>query len=386
MVRESLFKMSQLGENHVNRRIVFTSNTSFNIYNFRYGLLKALKDLGYDIIALVPEDEYSDLLEREFNLYRIKNLRRRGKNPLKEFFLILEYLNYYKRLDPQKVISFTVKPNIYSSLVCMILNTECYCVITGLGFLFIRKDFFSKVVQYLYKMAFRGSKNIIFQNQDDMEEFIRRGIIKEKKAKVIMSSGVDTAYFSKCHCKDKEENDKIVFLMVARILWDKGIKEYVEAIKLLKEKREDFEAWLLGGVDTDNPSCVSREKLDDWEAQGLIKYLGHAKDVRPYLCQADCVVLPSYREGVPRSLLEAMAMGKPIITTNTAGCKDVVEDFKNGFLVKPKDIDSLYAAMGRFLELAVDERESMGKYGRQKVIKKFGEKVIIARYLEVLNY
>lgn len=369
------------------KKIVVTSNTSWSLYNFRLGLMNALKKEGFHVIAVAPEDEYSEKLKKHFDFIALKHLDRKGKNPLKDIKLLVEYLSVYRKLKPELVINYTIKPNIYSSIACRLLRIKTISVITGLGYVYVRRGWIEKIVDMLYKIALSGNEKIVFQNKEDYEEFLRRGIVTHVKALYIPGSGVNTEYFSPSIFNELNNRDEIfTFLMVSRLLWDKGVGEYVECARRIKEEFSEVRFWLLGPLDRGNPSAVPEEKLKEWVEEVLVEYLGVAEDVRPFICKADCVVLPTYyREGLPRTILEAMAMEKPVITTDAPGCREAVIDGFNGFLIKPKDVKSLFQAMERMLILSPDERMEMGKRGRELVLEKFDEKIVIAKYLEIIE-
>ena len=368
-----------------NHKIVFTSNTSFSLYNFRYGVMKYLKDKGFEVIALAPKDDYSDLLKKNFEFLEIKNLDRKGTNPIVDFKLLLEYMKIYKIIKPDLVFSYTIKPNIYSSFACRFLRIKYINMLTGLGYIFIKENLLTKFIENLYKTAFGASYKVLFQNKDDMKLFINRKIVFENKTILTKSSGINTTYFSPDFCKVKNSDNKLIFLMITRLLWDKGVKEFVEAGRIVKSKYSNTEFLLLGPIDKDNPSAVSEIIIKEWANEGVAKYLGVSKDVRDYICEADVVVLPSYREGVPRSLIEAMAMGKPIITTDTSGCRDVCRDGENGLLVPVKDAQTLSEAMIKMIQVKEEGRKQMGQRGRNIVIEEFDEKIIIKQYMNLIE-
>lgn len=365
------------------KKIVLTSNTSWSIWNFRKALMDALLEKGYEVYIVAPEDEYAN---RFRNFIALRHLDRKGTNPIKDLKLFLEYISIYKRIKPDFVLNFTIKPNIYSSLACRVLGIKCISTITGLGYVFIKESPLTKLVSLLYKVALDKNHKVIFLNPDDVELFLARSIVYKDKTVIIKSEGVNTEYFSPEFCKDFQEFP-FVFLMVSRLLWDKGVGEFVSAGRVLKRKYGDkVEFWLLGPVDKGNPAAVSEEDIKNWVDEGTINYLGASQDVRPYLCQADCIVLPSYyREGIPRSLLEAMAMEKPIITTDNPGCREVCKDGYNGFLVKPRDVESLVKAMEKMLTMEKEKRLQMGKNGRLWVLEEFSEEKIVAKYLEIIQ-
>lgn len=347
--------------------------------------MKKLKAMGFEVIAVAPKDEYSEALEKEGFLYfEIKNLDRKGKNPLKDLRLFLEYFNLYKRIKPNLVINYTIKPNIYGALACGVLRIPSISVITGLGYTFIRKNWLTELIKILCRLAFRFNSYVLFLNREDMEtlkDFVR------DKAVLILSEGINTEHFNPDFCsKGRENPEKFVFLYVGRFLKDKGIIELIKAGEKLYEERKDFEIWLLGSLDSGNPQSLTEDEMKNLEKLPFVKFLPFAKDVRPFICNADCVVLPSYyREGVPRSLLEAMAMEKPIITTDAPGCRETCREGVNGFLVKPRDIDNLYQAMKNMLFLDRTSREKMGKEGRKLVVEKFDEKIIVNKYIEIIQ-
>lgn len=331
-------------------KIIFTSNTSWSLLNFRLGLMRTLKEKGHKIITVAPKDKYSEALKKEFDYFELNNLDRKGTNPLKEIKLFLEYVSLYRKIKPDLVLNFTIKPNIYSSIACSLLKIPCISVVTGLGYVYVKGGILSKITDFLYRLAFRSCNKVFFLNQKDKDYFIRKNIVSEDKAIVVYGEGVDIEKFNPEFCKENQKENSFTFFMITRLLWDKGVKEYIEAGRKLKEKHPQVKLLLLGAFDEGNPSAVPKDYIKKWCKEGVIEYLGVTDDVRPFICKADCVVLPSYyREGLPRVLLETMAMKKPIITADTVGCKEVCFNGINGFLVKPKDVESLYIAMEKMI-------------------------------------
>ncbi len=336
------------------------------------------------MVAVAPEDEFSHKLKAlGFDFYPIRSLDRKGKSPIKDLRLLSEYVSIYKRLKPHLVINFTIKPNIYGSIACGLLGIKSVSVLTGLGYVYIKGDLLEKLVNLLYRIAFYFNERVVFQNQEDMEFLLSKELIREEKVMLIKGSGINTELFKPTEIEDNKERP--VFLMISRLLWDKGVGEFIEAGRILKERAVDAELWLLGPFDEGNPAGVPREYIQKAQDQGLIKYLGQTQDVRPYIAKADAVVLPSYREGIPRVLLEAMAMAKPIITTDSVGCREVCKDGQNGFLVRPKDPQSLAEAMENFLKTSPEEKRKMGALGRSIVLTMFDEKIIIQKYLNLIH-
>lgn len=367
------------------RTIILTSNTSYSVFNFRIGLIRCLKENGHNVIVLAPYDDYSKLLEKECKYYKILNLERKGTNPIKDLKLLFEYLRYYKKLKPDTVISYTIKPNIYSAIACRILKIPTISVVTGLGYVFQRDGLLKKIVKLLYKLSLNMCYKVLVLNKDDALELEK--LLCVDKIMILPSSGINTEHFSKNFCKNilcnhfKEVN---VFLYLGRFLKDKGIVELIEAGKILWKERNDFEIWLVGGIDENNPATLTSEDIDKIKMLSFVKIFPFVKDVREFICKSDVVVYPSYREGIPRALLEAMAMEKPIITTDSVGCREVIRDGINGLIAKPKDVSSLYQAMRKFMYLDNTAKKLMGLKGREMVINMFDEKITNKHYLDLI--
>ncbi|MGC8890671.1 MAG: glycosyltransferase family 4 protein [bacterium] len=368
-------------------KILFVANVSRDLYNFRIGLMRTLKRRGFEVVCIAPKDSFSERFIKEgFRYVSVEYLKREEKGFFKNLLLIWELYKIYKKENPVLVLHYTIKPNIFGNIASKLSRVRSFSIVTGLGSFFVRKSIFQILIRFLYKISFNFTEKVFFLNREDRELFIKNGIISPNKAVLINGEGIDTSYFSPDFCSrvSKEEKNP-VFLLTARLLWDKGIKEFVESARKVKEIYPKAEFWLLGPIDEANPTAIPSKTVKDWEEKGIIKYLGIVDDVRPLICQSDVVVLPSYREGVPRSLLEAISMGKPIITTDTAGCREVIEDGRNGFLVKVKDVESLTNAMIRFIELSKEKKREMGMYSREKAIREFDERIIIDKYLEIIR-
>jgi glycosyltransferase involved in cell wall biosynthesis len=364
------------------KRIVLSSNTAFSLYNFRLHLMRTLKDKGYEVIAVSPEDgKYSELLGKEFSFFAVKSLDRKGTNPIKDLKLFFEYFWLFRRLKPDLVINFTIKPNIYGSISAGLLGIPSISVITGLGYVFIRESWLTKFVKLLYWLAFRFNKAVVFLNSEDL--ITLRSISKDKSF-LIESEGIDIKYFDPNLCREAKK-DEFTFLFVGRLLTDKGIYELKKAFERLKKEKPKVKLIIVGSPDEGNPNSVSKGELEKWVKEGLIEWHGFQEDVRPFFCMANCVVLPSYREGIPKVLLEAMAMEKPIITTDAPGCRNVCVDGVNGFLVKPKDVESLYLAMKRMVELGDEKLREFGKAGRRLAEEKYSVEKIVREYINLIK-
>ena len=363
--------------------IVVSSNTCWSIYNFRLDLIKKLKDKGYKVVIVAPYDEYSTKLSKEFDYYDIF-MNNKGTNPSEDIRTFFEYYRLYKKIRPQIALHYTIKPNIYGNLASKLLNIKTINNITGLGTLFIKDSFSTKIAKFLYKLSLSSSSKVFFQNRDDFELFVKNRLVNKEKCDIVPGSGIDVEKFKPINIEKKDNIFK--FLLIARMIWDKGIKEYVEAAKIIKNKYKNVEFLLLGPANVKNPTAIPIDTIKNWEKEGLVKYLGVTDNVKEEIAKVDCIVLPSYyREGVPRVLLESASMAKPIITTNNVGCKEVVDDKVNGYLCKVRNSKDLAGKMEKMLNLKEEERIKMGLKGREKMIKEFDKKIVINKYLEVIE-
>ena len=374
--------MSQIKKLH----IALVANTLWSVYNFRKGLIKSFISNGYRVTIVGPHDEFADRLE-ELGCEVVNiPISSQGKNPFVDVLLINRLRLLYKKIKPDFVFHYTIKPNIYGSIAAGLSGTKSIAITTGLGFVFNNSSLFTRIISYLYFFAFKYAKEVWFLNEDDKDVFIKRNIVAPAKAFILDGEGVDTDFFIPDAKYISQKNSKVKFLLVARMLWDKGVGIFVDAARKLKKQYPDVEFQLLGACDVDNPSAIPRDVIDKWHKEGIIDYLGVTKDVRKVVSQADCIVLPSYyREGVPRTLMEAASMGKPILTTDNVGCRNVVIEGQTGFLCQTKDVDSLAEAMIKIIHLTPEERVEMGQSGRNYMISRFDEKVIIADYFNAIQ-
>ena len=363
-------------------RIAIVLNTSWNIYNFRKGLAQTLLTEGHQVIAIAPPDKYSDyLIEMGCEYYPVK-LENKGSNPLKDFGYMYQLYQIYRKAKPDAILHFTIKPNIYGTLAAYPLKKLVINNVCGLGTVFLRDNFSSRIAKLLYKFSFRLPKKVFFQNEDDLHLFLEKKLIKEKPTDLVPGSGIPLNKFVPTPF---HRNKPFTFLMIARLLFDKGILEYIDAIKILKNKGVEAKFQLLGAIDTDRNLGISQNQLNEWINEGLVEYLGTTDNVAEVIAKADSVVLPSYREGTPRSLLEAAGMAKPIITTDIAGCKQTVDDGVNGLLCEVKNAEDLAAKMEQMLSFDDFELEAMGKASRKKVEEEFDEKIVIHKYMNIIQ-
>ena len=351
-------------------------------------LIKALKKAGHHVIAIAPKDNYVDLLlENDIEFIALKKLARKGTNPINDLLLVNELRKIYTKNKLDVVLQYTIKPNIYGTLAASLSNTKTICTVTGLGYTFLNKNLTAKIAHQLYRFAFKKADKILFQNTDDLQTFLDFNLANKSKCDIIHGSGIDVEKFHPDFCKNIENNkpENTRFLMIGRLLKDKGIFEYIEAAQLVKQQFPKTKFHVLGEIDTQNPSAIKKEELENWIKNDIIIYHEHAKDTRPFICNADCVVLPSYREGMPRVILEGMAMGKPCVTSDAPGCKDSIIDGESGFLCKTADSQSLANAMQTFILLNNDAKIEVGKQARKRAEIIFSSIYINDKYLMLIQ-
>lgn len=365
-------------------KVIIVLNTAWNLVNFRAGLIRALVAEGHEVVAVAPQDEYAPRLAALGCRFVALPMDNKGTHPGRDLLLFLRFLSLLRRERPDVFLGYTVKPNVYGSLAAHALGIPVVNNIAGLGAVFIRDNWLTRLVRLLYKTALSRSQHVFFQNDEDMRQFVEQGLVVADKVSRLPGSGVDLCSFYYSPMQPLG-NRAFRFLLVARLLWDKGVGEFVEAARMVRRQYPAAKFQLLGFLDVKNPTAVSRAQMDEWVAEGVVEYLGVADDVQPYLAAADCVVLPSYREGVPRSLLEAAAMGRPIVTTDAVGCRDAVSDGVNGLLCRVGDAGNLAEKMAQMIALSPEARAAMGQRGREKVEREFDERVVIKRYLDVIG-
>jgi len=372
-------------KNKKNTKVALVANSTWNIYNFRLNLVKRLEKEGAEVIIIAPVDEYIRYLNKASNIRHIplKTLSRKSTNPIKDLFLFWELFKIYKKEQPDLIIHYTIKPNIFGNIAAAFNHIRSLCVVTGLGYTFLNGGLAKKISNFLYRISFRFSQKVLFENRDDKALFIKEKIVREKYSVAVNGCGVDTKHYRPGR-RDRKD-DQLVFLFIGRLLYDKGIVEFVEAAKRMKAKFDNVTFWVIGELDYGNPSAISKDQLLNWVDQKFIYYHGTTSDIRVFIKKSDVVVLPSYREGLPKVILESMAMAKPIITTDTAGCKQTVDSGRNGLLVPVKSVPGLVKAMTFMNELEDIDLEIMGKLSRKKAIQEFDDSIITSQFVQIIN-
>lgn len=368
----------------MSRTVVISINASWNVINFRRGLIEAFQTKGWRVVVLAPTDEYTPRLAEldvEHVPIAVDSL---GLSPFRDLGLLLQYYRLLRRIRPDVFLGYTAKPNVYGSFAAQALGIRVVNNISGLGTAFIGGGVLQSIVATLYRIALRRSAIVFFQNPEDRDLFVDLGLVRPEQVRLLPGSGIDLDRF-RPELPPASAEGAFTFLLVGRLLQQKGVREFVEAARIVRGQEPQARFQLLGFLDTPNRSAIGRDEVAAWEAEGAIEYLGETDDVRPALAAADCVVLPSYREGLPRTLLEGAAMNRPLIATDVAGCRQVVEHGVNGLLCTVGDAGSLARAMLEMLRLGAAERSKMGAAGRALVERDFSEAKVVSAYLEAVG-
>jgi glycosyltransferase involved in cell wall biosynthesis len=369
------------------KRIAIIANTSWNIYNFRLGLIQFLIHHGYEVHVIAPLDEYTDKIKSFGIHFHRWLLLQKSTNPIYEFVSIIHLSKILKVLKIDYSLNFTIKPNLYATFLSIILDYKCINNVTGLGTMFIRQSFIFTLIRKLYAVIFNHSYHVFFQNESDMEFFISNKWITPYKASLLPGSGVDLARFKPYEKKSSESKDEINFIMIARLLYDKGIIEYLESAKsiILKYGNSKAKFHLMGKLETKKGLGIAEAQLQSYINENIITYHGFCENPELVMKDMDVLVLPSYREGMSKVLLEALAMGLPIITTNVPGCKECVAENQNGFLVEPRSIDSLIRGIERMIALESQVRKKFGETSRKLAEEKFSDKIVYNAYIKIIS-
>jgi len=375
-----------LSSNSINN-IAIVSNTSWSLYNFRKGLLQKLIINGFNVFAIAPRDEFVLEIEALGCIFiELKNINNKGKNPLEDILLTLELRKIFKVNKLNFCFFFTPKINIYGCFATKFTNIKVIATINGLGFVFNedQNKWLKLTVEKLYRLAFKNLEAIFFQNYDDKDYFLNNNIIdKNQHIVVVKGSGANLTEFDQK--KNFNPNEKLVFLLSSRLIKEKGIYEYFEAAKNLKTKYP-LVTFALLGLQANNPSAIPIEVINKMQATNVINYWGVSNNMTTILNKVDVMVLPSfYREGIPKILIEALAKGLPIITTDNVGCRETVDDGKNGFLVEVKNSKALELAMEKMINMPHFELELMGNFSRNKAELEFDEALNHKAYLAILK-
>jgi glycosyltransferase involved in cell wall biosynthesis len=365
-------------------KVAIVVNSAWAAYNFRFNLAKSLLNEGFEVVFIIPFDgKYSERLQLDFECCNL-NINPNSLNLFKELKTLFNLYIIYKKVKPNLICHFTIKLNIYGSIASYLCGFPSIANITGLGSAFLNKGLFKFIAKFLYKFSLSFSSKVFLQNNDDLQYFLDEKVIDKSKIELLPGSGVDLKKFK---YNPTIKNKRFTFLMISRVIKDKGIYEYIEAIKIVRKisKYNSIVFQILGEVNSAHNLAIDKSQIDQWSDEGLIEYMGTSDQVENYIIGCNCVVLPSYREGMPRAILEGFAIGRPCIVSDVAGCREIVEHKKNGLICEVKSSEDLANKMVTMLELSDHTREKYGKNGRKKIENNFDEKNVINLYLKSIR-
>jgi glycosyltransferase involved in cell wall biosynthesis len=360
-----------------------TVNAAWNIWNFRKPLVEALLADGHRVTVLAPTDEASARLAALGCAVLPLAMSVKGLNPIEDWRLERRFGQAFSAQAPDIVLSYTIKNNVFGARPAMAAGVPFVPNVTGLGTAFLSGRLLEQVSVQLYRRAFAALPRVFFQNADDRDLFVDHRIVRHEQTRLLPGSGIDLVHFAPAPMPDPAAPPN--FLMIARLMRDKGVLEFVEAARIIKARHTAARFQLLGALGTENRTAIDAAMMDGWVGEGVIEYLGTTDDVRPPIAAATCVVLPSYREGAPRTLIEAAAMSRPIIATDVPGCRAVIDRDQSGLLCEARSAGSLAAAIGRFLALAPGEQAAMGSAGRAKMAREFDQTLVIDAYRDAIE-
>jgi glycosyltransferase involved in cell wall biosynthesis len=362
--------------------VVICSNYAWTVVNFRLALIKELKSRGYRVEVITEFDGFEDVLTGEVDAIHSLNISRRGVNPLQDLATFADIFCKLRIIRPSIALFFTVKPVIYGSLAARLHNIPAIATVTGLGTAFISNTWITVIVKRLYRLAIKYISAVFFQNSVDKELFEKNRLVKSDRSYLIPGSGVDTSHFCR---KSHPSAHRGVVLFVGRLIYDKGVCEFVEVARRMRVANPNLRFQILGAKNVQNRTAVHIDVLQEWITSGVIEYLGETDDVRPIIERVCCVVLPSYREGLSRVLLESLSMATPVVTTDVPGCRELVRHGETGFLCRARDVSSLQEAVSSLLALDPDELDMMGAKGRSFVESRFGAATVNGIYCDKIE-
>lgn len=364
------------------KSIVICSNYAWTIYNFRLPLIRSLKADGYRIIILTQFDGYEKYLYKEADKVLDLFISRKGINPFVDIFSIFNILYSLFLVKPDFLLNFSIKPAIYGSIAAKVMRVPSVSMITGLGTGFLLNNWITAIIKVLYRISIRYSYAVIFQNHDDLKIFKDNNLVDCNNCYVSPGSGIDLNSFK---YETFPHNKPEKFILISRMLKDKGVIEYIEAAEIVNKIYPNTIFQLLGPLGVENRSAISNKEMSYLTRSNYIEYLGETDDVKNYIKKADCIILPSYREGTSRVLLEAASMGRPLIASNVTGCKEIIDNGFNGYLCESKNSIDLAEKIIKFLELSHDQKEQMGLNGRKKVEEEYDQEIVFNMYKRILN-
>lgn len=363
--------------------IAVCANLAWNLVNFRAGLITDLQAAGFDILAVAPPDPAMEAqLEALGCAFTPVPIDAKGLSPHRDLRTLAAFHGVIRRHRPAAWLSWTIKPNVYGSLAAGWLGVPALPNVSGLGTAFIRRNLLTAIASGLYRTGFRKAPTVFFQNPDDRAEFLTGRMVRPDQARLLPGSGIDPEHWAPPGGGRPQRRN---FLMLSRVVSDKGVREYVAAARHIRARWPDARFRLMGEVGAANRTAIPAAELEGWIAEGVIEHAPPVADVRPAIAEADFVILPSYREGMSRVLLEAGAMARPIVTTDVSGCRDIVADGINGYLCAPRSADSLAAALTRAAQTGDADWLRMGMAGRERIKADFSQQKVSDLYLQALE-
>jgi glycosyltransferase involved in cell wall biosynthesis len=366
------------------RTITLSANTSWYLYNFRASTIRRLLHEGYRVLCLSPEDAYSRKLVQDLHCEWLPlRMDNQGTNPLQDAVLVLRLWRYYRQFSPVAALHFTVKNNVYGTWAAYALRVPAINNISGLGTAFIHTGLVPAIVRMLYKTSQRFAHRVFCQNEEDYAQLLAEKLVAATHLELLPGSGVDLERFHPA--LKKVPTRPFRFLYAGRMLADKGLYELVEAFRSIIQDGVECSLWLSGFADVENVSSIAQQQLSQWGEEAGIEWLGASDAMETVYADVDCVVLPSYREGMPRSLLEAGAMGLPVVATDVPGCRNIIQHGFNGLLCASRSSASLKQAMLQMLAMPAGERAALGDNGRRRVEEKFSDAVVVQATLRAIQ-
>lgn len=366
--------------------IALLTNNDDDVYCFRKELIEALIAEGYEMLISCPDGPKFELMKDIPYIYDDPDIDRRGTNPVKDFGLMMHYRKLFKQYKPSVVLTYTAKPNVYASIAAHQLGIPVINNLTGLGSVVNETGLMKSFIMWLFKLAYRKSACMMFQNETNMHVAIDQGMVKGKY-RLIPGSGVDTDRYPLQPYPDGGDGKTgapVVFNYIGRILHDKGVDDYIEAAKRIKKDYPQTEFNMLGFIEPTESHY--EQDLAELEKQDIVKYRGSQKDVKPFIARAHCTIHPStYGEGMSNVLQESASSGRFLITTNNPGCQETVENNKTGYIYQGGNVDALVQTIERFLALPNEQRKTAGELGRKRMIEKFSRKIVIKAYQEEIT-
>lgn len=363
------------------------ANTAWNLWNYRSSLIRALQEHGFSVVLAAPEDRFRSRLEKDLRVrfVTLRHLSRSSLSVLSNIRCFLELAQLFGREKPDLILLFTIKPNLLGNWAARIAGVPVVSMVEGLGYGGSLPVFGRWLLAPVFRSAFKRTRYVVFLNKDDRAEYLQKKLIRKEQAFLLPGPGIDVRHFN-VRPDFPREKAPLRFLFCGRLLVEKGIREFATAARKATASGLPARFYVLGLPDPGNPGSISHREWEQLQQEKSLRCLGSADDVRPFLAEADVLVLPSYyREGVPRSVLEGMAMGKIILTTDNPGCRDTVETGKNGFLIPARQADALFDAMVRTVNLPPGQRQAMGEHSRRLAVERFSDEQVIPPLMDLIK-